>query len=142
MSEIAAYKDEAYVRGKAPITKREIRILTIALLGVGPQDVVVDIGAGTGGLTREAARNISIGLMGGCADLALRTGLHPAILREQGVVFHGQGVNKGLAPGRGQRIDRTGEIAGVGEHRGDVLEHDAGLGEVGDVADPSGPVRR
>ena len=55
MSEIAAYKDEAYVRGKAPITKREIRILTIALLGVGPRDVVVDIGAGTGGLTMEAA---------------------------------------------------------------------------------------
>lgn len=37
------------------MTKREIRILTISLLGINPDDVVVDIGAGTGGLTMEAA---------------------------------------------------------------------------------------
>ncbi len=55
MSEIKAYKDEDYIRGKAPITKREVRILTIALLGIEPEDVVVDVGAGTGGLTMEAA---------------------------------------------------------------------------------------
>ena len=34
MSEIAAYLDEAYICGEAPITKREIRVLTIALLGI------------------------------------------------------------------------------------------------------------
>ncbi|KAF5087362.1 Cobalamin biosynthesis bifunctional protein CbiET [anaerobic digester metagenome] len=55
MSKIAGYKDEAFIRGKAPMTKREIRILTISLLGINPDDVVVDIGAGTGGLTMEAA---------------------------------------------------------------------------------------
>ena len=55
MSEIAGYQDEAYVRGKAPMTKREIRILTIAFLNIQPEDVVVDIGAGTGGITMEAA---------------------------------------------------------------------------------------
>lgn len=55
MSEIAAYYDEDYIRGKAPITKREIRILTIAMLGISPEDTVADIGAGTGGLTMEAA---------------------------------------------------------------------------------------
>lgn len=55
MSKIAGYKDEAYIRGKAPMTKREIRILTISLLGIEAGDVVVDIGAGTGGLTMEAA---------------------------------------------------------------------------------------
>jgi cobalt-precorrin-6B (C15)-methyltransferase len=55
MSDIAAYSDDAYIRGKAPITKREIRVLTIALLGIEATDVVADIGAGTGGLTMEAA---------------------------------------------------------------------------------------
>ena len=55
MSEIKAYRDEDYIRGKAPITKREVRVLTIALLGIDPDDAVVDIGAGTGGLTMEAA---------------------------------------------------------------------------------------
>lgn len=37
------------------MTKREIRILTIAFLDIQPDDVVVDIGAGTGGITMEAA---------------------------------------------------------------------------------------
>lgn len=55
MSEIAGYQDDRYVRGKAPMTKREIRILTIAFLEIKPEDVVVDIGAGTGGITMEAA---------------------------------------------------------------------------------------
>ena len=61
MSRIAGYQDEAYIRGKAPMTKREIRILTISLLGIEPSDKVVDIGAGTGGLTMEAAYAASDG---------------------------------------------------------------------------------
>lgn len=55
MSRVAGYKDEDYIRGKAPMTKREVRILTISLLGIQEKDIVVDIGAGTGGLTMEAA---------------------------------------------------------------------------------------
>lgn len=55
MSKIAGYKDDAYIRGKGPNDQNEIRILTISLLGINPGDVVVDIGAGTGGLTMEAA---------------------------------------------------------------------------------------
>ena len=55
MSRIKGYKDECYIRGNVPMTKREIRILTIALLEVNDIDIVVDIGAGTGGLTMEAA---------------------------------------------------------------------------------------
>ena len=55
MSRIAGYRDEDYIRGKAPMTKREIRILTVSLLDIQETDVVVDVGAGTGGLTMEAA---------------------------------------------------------------------------------------
>lgn len=61
MSEIAAYKDEMYKRGKAPMTKREVRILSAAFLAIAPADVVVDIGAGTGGFTMEAAHAASHG---------------------------------------------------------------------------------
>jgi cobalt-precorrin-6B (C15)-methyltransferase len=55
MTRIAGYKDEEYIRGKAPMTKREIRILTLTLMGIEPNDTVIDIGAGSGGLTMEIA---------------------------------------------------------------------------------------
>ncbi|MBK5243429.1 MAG: precorrin-6Y C5,15-methyltransferase (decarboxylating) subunit CbiT [Eubacteriaceae bacterium] len=63
MSNIAGYRDDDYIRGKAPMTKREIRILTISLLGIKPGDAVVDIGAGTGGITMEAAYAAAPGIV-------------------------------------------------------------------------------
>ena len=49
-------KDEAFVRGKVPMTKEEIRILTLVKAQIAPNAVVYDIGAGTGSLSIEAAR--------------------------------------------------------------------------------------
>ena len=54
-------EDEAFIRGKAPMTKREIRILTLAKARIAPTDVVWDIGAGTGSISIEAARLASQG---------------------------------------------------------------------------------
>ena len=44
-----------FIRGKVPMTKQEIRILTIAKAGIKQGDIVLDVGAGTGSLSCEAA---------------------------------------------------------------------------------------
>ena len=48
-------KDEEFVRGKVPMTKEEIRILTIAKAQIAHNAVICDVGAGTGSLSIEAA---------------------------------------------------------------------------------------
>lgn len=48
-------KDSAYVRGAAPMTKEEVRWLSLLKLKIGPEDRVLDIGAGTGSVTVGAA---------------------------------------------------------------------------------------
>lgn len=47
--------DAKFIRGKVPMTKQEIRILTIAKAGIKQGDIVLDVGAGTGSLSCEAA---------------------------------------------------------------------------------------
>lgn len=48
--------DEAFIRGKAPMTKQEIRILTLVKAQIEADAIIYDIGAGTGSLSIEAAR--------------------------------------------------------------------------------------
>ena len=47
--------DEKFLRGDVPMTKQEIRILTLAKARLEKNSVVVDVGAGTGSITVEAA---------------------------------------------------------------------------------------
>lgn len=47
--------DELFLRGDAPMTKQEIRALTMMKASITPSDTVYDIGAGTGSLSVEAA---------------------------------------------------------------------------------------
>jgi len=47
--------DSEFIRGDIPMTKQEIRILTLAKARIKATDIVIDIGAGTGSLSVEAA---------------------------------------------------------------------------------------
>lgn len=49
-------RDEELERGSAPMTKEEIRHLSLAKLDIQPDDIVYDIGAGTGSVTLEMAK--------------------------------------------------------------------------------------
>ena len=48
-------EDEAFIRGKVPMTKQEIRVLTMVKARISPTDIVWDVGAGTGSMSVEAA---------------------------------------------------------------------------------------
>jgi precorrin-6Y C5,15-methyltransferase (decarboxylating) len=48
--------DEEFVRGKVPMTKEEIRILSVAKLRLREDSIIYDVGAGTGSVSVECAR--------------------------------------------------------------------------------------
>lgn len=48
--------DEDFQRGEVPMTKEEVRAVTLAKLAIEPCDTVFDIGAGTGSVAIEMAR--------------------------------------------------------------------------------------
>ncbi len=47
--------DEAFERGDVPMTKQEVRAAVLAKLAVRPEDIVWDVGAGTGSVSVELA---------------------------------------------------------------------------------------
>ncbi|MDY3250200.1 MAG: precorrin-6A reductase [Candidatus Choladocola sp.] len=53
--------DESFVRGKVPMTKEEIRILSVAKMNLTENAVVYDVGAGTGSVSVEIARLCTFG---------------------------------------------------------------------------------
>ena len=55
--------DDEFIRGRVPMTKQEIRILTIAKAHIEAEAVICDIGAGTGSLSIEAALQAPYGMV-------------------------------------------------------------------------------
>lgn len=53
--------DDLFVRNKVPMTKEEIRVVTLAKARLAPDQIVWDVGSGTGSLAVEAARLIGNG---------------------------------------------------------------------------------
>ena len=48
-------KDEEFIRGKCPMTKEEIRMLSIGKMNISEDSLVLDVGCGTGSITVQAA---------------------------------------------------------------------------------------
>lgn len=51
----AAIKDSEFIRGNVPMTKEEIRTISLSKLGITDGSVIFDIGAGTGSVSVTAA---------------------------------------------------------------------------------------
>lgn len=54
-------EDDAFIRGDAPMTKFEVRSVSVSKLRIRPADVVWDVGAGTGSVSIELARAARLG---------------------------------------------------------------------------------
>ena len=53
--------DQDFERGRTPMTKEEIRVLILHKMQLHPDDIVWDIGAGTGSVSVECARQVPFG---------------------------------------------------------------------------------
>lgn len=88
--------DEAFVRGKVPMTKEEVRAISISKLRLTKDAVVYDIGAGTGSVSVEAALAAEDGMV-----YAIEKKDEAADLIEENAVKFGISnlvVIRGLAP--------------------------------------------
>lgn len=105
--EAAGLPDEAFVRGQVPMTKREVRAVSLSYLGLEETSVAWDVGAGTGSVSVEMAlhawkgqvyaveqKEEGIALIransekNGCANLTAVHGKAPEALRELPVPTH------------------------------------------------------
>lgn len=55
--------DDEFIRGKCPMTKRDIRLLTISKLNLEETSNVLDIGSGTGSITVQCAKILTKGMV-------------------------------------------------------------------------------
>lgn len=49
-------KDDEFIRGKCPMTKEEIRVISISKMNLKEDSFVLDIGCGTGSITVQASK--------------------------------------------------------------------------------------
>lgn len=54
-------RDEHFIRGRVPMTKSEVRAVSLSKLELGSRGILYDIGAGTGSVSVEAAMRLTEG---------------------------------------------------------------------------------
>lgn len=55
--------DDEFIRGKCPMTKKDIRLLTISKLNLSEESNFLDIGSGSGSITVQCSKIISKGMV-------------------------------------------------------------------------------
>lgn len=93
---VQGFPDEAFIRGDAPMTKSEVRAVSLAKLALRESDIVYDVGAGTGSVSVEAALRSRRGKVYAieCDQASC------ALIRQNAARFHVQHLQvvQGLAP--------------------------------------------
>ena len=90
--------DSEFIRGEVPMTKSEVRAAVMSKLGIGEQDMVWDIGCGTGSVSVECALQCTDGTVWAVDKSAEACD----ITRRNGIAFHCDNINV-----------REGDISGV-----------------------------
>lgn len=116
-------KDEEFIRGHVPMTKQEIRILTLAKAMIDANDVIIDIGAGTGSLSIEAALLATKGSV-----YAIEKKAEAANLIKSNVAkFHINNINviEGEAPNALKNLPYSNVIfiGGSGSHLDEIIKN-------------------
>lgn len=117
-------RDDEFIRGKAPMTKEEVREVSISKLGLKKNSIVYDIGSGTGSVASEIAR-----LDPDTEVYAIECNEDALALIEQNKKRHSHGnitIIKGMAPDAISRLPIPTH-AFIGGSKGRLKEIIAGL---------------
>ena len=100
--------DRLFHRGTTPMTKEEVRVITLSKARLGPDMVLWDVGSGTGSIAVEAARLIP----GGKVLAVERTHEGCCLIRENCALFgtHHVQVVEGEAPGALKALPRPHRV--------------------------------
>ena len=100
--------DNLFVRGSIPMTKEEIRVITLSKARIGPGMVIWDIGSGTGSISVEAA----LMAPGGKVFAVERSGEGCRLISENSLLFGAGNVEvvEGEAPGILDRLPPASRV--------------------------------
>ena len=120
--------DEDFVRGKTPMTKEEIRWTIIGKLKLCPDSIVWDIGAGTGSVSIECARQCGFGQV----YAVERYDDAAALIQKNKEKFQTENLHiiKGMAADAVKNLPRPTHvfIGGSGKEMKEIIAHIRSLG--------------